>query len=124
MFVGYCDVDWAGCAGDRKSTSGGCFFLGNILIAWFSKKQNFISLSTVEVKYIATRSSCTQLLWMKQMVTEYDISQDTILLYCDNMSAIHILKISVQHSRTKHIDIRHHFIKELVGTKVISLEHV
>ncbi|CAM8963218.1 unnamed protein product [Rhodiola kirilowii] len=63
--VGYCDADWAGNAEDHKSTSGGCFFLGNNLVSWFSKKQNNISLSTVEAEYIAAGSSCIQMLWMK-----------------------------------------------------------
>ncbi|CAM8975647.1 unnamed protein product [Rhodiola kirilowii] len=58
----YCDADWAGNAEDRKSTSGGCFFLGNNLVSWFSKKKNITSLSTVEAEYIATGSCCTQLL--------------------------------------------------------------
>ncbi|CAM8989629.1 unnamed protein product [Rhodiola kirilowii] len=73
--VGYCDADWAGNAEDRKSTSGGCFFLGNNLVSWFSKKQNSISLSTAEAEYIAAGSSCTQLLWMKQMLSEYGVKQ-------------------------------------------------
>ncbi|CAM8902386.1 unnamed protein product [Rhodiola kirilowii] len=72
--VGYCDADWAGNAEDRKSTSGGCFFLGNNLVSWFSKKQNSISLSTAEAEYIAAGSSCTQLLWMKQMLSEYGVN--------------------------------------------------
>ncbi|CAM8972131.1 unnamed protein product [Rhodiola kirilowii] len=67
-FVGYCDADWAGNAEDRKSTSGGCFFLGNNLVSWFSKKQNSISLSTAEAQYITAGSCCTQMLWMKQML--------------------------------------------------------
>ncbi|CAM8889388.1 unnamed protein product [Rhodiola kirilowii] len=90
--VGYCDADWAGNAEDRKSTSGGCFFLGNNLVSWFSKKQNSISLSTAEAEYIAAGSSCTQLLWMKQMLSEYGITQKEMTLYCDNMSAISISK--------------------------------
>ncbi|MCH94711.1 gag-pol polyprotein, partial [Trifolium medium] len=65
MLVGYCDVDWAGSADDRKSTSSGCFFLGNNLISWFSKKQNYVSLSTADAEYIVAGSSCSQLLWMK-----------------------------------------------------------
>ncbi|KAA0043269.1 putative mitochondrial protein [Cucumis melo var. makuwa] len=88
ILAGYCNADWVGCARYRKSTSDGCFFLGYNLIAWFSKKQNCISLSTTEAEYIAVGSSCTQLLWMKQMLSEYDISQDTMILYCDNMCSI------------------------------------
>ncbi|CAM8956858.1 unnamed protein product [Rhodiola kirilowii] len=88
--VGYCDADWAGNAEDRKSTSGGCFFLGNNLVSWFSKKQNSISLLTVEAEYIAAGSCCTQLLWMKQMLTEYGVEQIEITLYCGNMNAISI----------------------------------
>ncbi|CAM8965248.1 unnamed protein product [Rhodiola kirilowii] len=71
--VGYCDADWAGNAEDRKSTSGGCFFLGNNLVSWFSKKQNSISLSMAEGQYIAAGSCCTHMLWMKQMLEEYGV---------------------------------------------------
>src|ERR1044072_6114369 len=71
--VGFCDADWAGSADDRKSPSGGCFFVGNNLISGFSKKQNCVSLSTAEAEYIAAGSSCTQLLWMKEMLEEYNV---------------------------------------------------
>ncbi|KAL2945752.1 hypothetical protein AAZX31_U031700 [Glycine max] len=108
----------------EKSTSGGCFYLGTNLISWFSKKQNCVSLSTAEAEYIAAGSSCSQLVWMKQMLKEYNVEQDVMTLYCDNMSAINISKNPVQHSRTKHIDIRHHYIRDLVDDKVITLKHV
>ena len=71
--VGYSDADWAGSVDDRKSTSGGCFYLGNNLVSWISKKQNFVSLSTAEAEYIAARSCCTQLIWMKKLLHDYGI---------------------------------------------------
>lgn len=122
--AGYSDADWAGCADDRKSTSGGCFYIGNNLVAWLSKKQNSISLSTAEAEYIAAGCACTQLLWMKQMLEDYGLPQDILNLYCDNTSAINISKNPVQHSRTKHIDIRHHFICDLVDEGIVSLEYL
>ncbi|XP_030479258.1 secreted RxLR effector protein 161-like [Cannabis sativa] len=69
--VGYNDYDWAGCLDDRKSASGGCFFIGNNLVSWYSKKQQSISLSTVEAEYIVAGSCCTQLIWLNKMLTDY-----------------------------------------------------
>ena len=93
------------------------------MVYWYSKKQNYISLSTAEAEYIAA-GSCTQLMWMKQMLEDYGIFQDTLYVYCDNTSAINISMNPVQHSRTKHINIRHHFIRELVENKTVVIEHV
>lgn len=92
ILVGYCDLDWHGSVNYRKSPSGGCFFLGNNLISWFSKKQNCISLSTTEAEYFAIGSSCTQLLWMKQIMKEYNMGQDVRILFHDNMDAVNISK--------------------------------
>ena len=72
--AGYSDADWAGCIDDRKSTSGGCFYLRNNLVSWMSKKHNSISLSTAEAEYIAVASCCAQLLWMKKLLHDYGIS--------------------------------------------------
>ena len=83
-----------------------------------------MSLSTTEAEYIAAGSSCSQLVWMKQMLKEYNVEQDVLILYYENLSAINISKNPIQHSRTKHIDIRHHFIRDLVEEKVVTLEHV
>ena len=79
-----------------------------------SKKQNSVSLSTAEAKYITARSCCSQLLWIKKILIDYGISQDTMVVYCDNSSAIDISKNPIQHSKTKHIEIRYHFIRYLV----------
>ena len=93
----FSDSDWAGNADDRKSTTGGCFYVGAILVAWMSKKQNSVSLSTAEAEYIAAGSCCSQLLWMKNDLTNYEKFQDTMVVYCDNSSAIDISKNPVQH---------------------------
>ena len=89
-----------------------------------SKRQNFVSLSTAGAEYIAAGSYCSQLLWMKKVLTDYGISQDTMVVYCDNSSAIDIYKNPVQHSKTKHIEIRYHFIRDLVERKIVCLEYI
>ena len=118
---GYCDTDWVGNSKDHKSAFRGCFFLGNNLVSWFSRKQNCISLSIVEVEYIETSSGCTQLIWMKNMLKDYGVSREVLTLYYDNLSVINISKNPIQHSRTKYIDIRHHYIRSSVEDKIIYL---
>ena len=88
-----------------------------------SKKNNFVSLSTTETKYIATGSYCSQFLGKKKFLS-YRISQDTMVVYCDNSSAINISKNLVQHSKTKHIEIRYHFIRDLDERKIMALEFI
>ncbi|XP_062081408.1 secreted RxLR effector protein 161-like [Humulus lupulus] len=122
--VGYSDSDWAGSLDDRKSTSRGCFYIGNNLVSWFSKKQHSISLSTAEAEYIAAGSSCTQLIWLNKMLTDYGHPQKSLILFCDSTSAINISKNPVQHSRTKHIDIRYHFIRNMIESKLLTISHV
>jgi hypothetical protein len=92
VVAGYSNADWAGNADDQKSTSGGCFYVENNLVAWMSKKQATISLSTAEVEYIAAGSCCTQLLWMKTLLGDYGFSQDTMIINYDNTSTINISK--------------------------------
>lgn len=127
--AGYSKANWASDVDDHKSTSGGCFYIGNNLISWYDKKQNSISLSTAEAEYIAADSGCIQLLCMKQMLRDYELDQGTMSLFVDNKNVIDISKNPVHHSRTKHIDtkhidIRHHFICQLVEEKVVSLDYV
>jgi len=124
VVAGYSDADWAGNANDRKSTLGGCFYVGNNLVAWMSRKQSSISLSTAEAEYIVAGSYCTQLLWMKKLICDYGFTQDTMIINCDNTSAINISKNPVKYFRTKHIDIRHHFIRDLVESRVVSLSFI
>eukprot|EP00253_Pinus_taeda_P014154 PITA_14154 len=121
----YTDVDWAGSVDDRKSTSGGAFFMGSILVSWFSKKQSSIALSTAEVEYVATASCCTQLLWMMQTFKDFQITcTPPISILCDNTSAISISKNPVMHLKTKHIPIKYHFLREQVLEQKVKLEYV
>jgi hypothetical protein len=110
--IGYSDVDWAGCKIDRKSTSGTCQFLGRSLVSWASKKQNSIALSTAEAEYIAAGHCCAQLLWMRRTLRYYGYKLSNVPLLCDNESAIHMDDNPVEHNRTKHIDIRYHFLRD------------
>nr|CAH66560.1 OSIGBa0113K06.6 [Oryza sativa] len=122
--VGYSDSDYAGCKVDRNSTSGSCQMLGRSLVSWSSKKQNSVALSTAEAEYVSAGSCCAQLLWMKQTLLDYGISFTKTPLLCDNDSAIKIANNPVQHSRTKHIDIRHHFLRDHVAKCDIVISHI
>ena len=122
--IGYSDADFAGCKVDRKSTSGGCQFLGDRLVSWSSKKQKSISTSTAEAEYIAAGSCCAQILWMKNQLQDYALSYSKIPIYCDNQSAIAMTGNPVQHSLMKHISIRYHFIREYVMEGTIELHFV
>ena len=119
--IGYSDSDYAGCKVDMKNTSGCCQFLGRSLVSWSSKKQNSVALSTTEAEYISAGNCCAQLLWMKQTLLDYGISFKNIPLLCDNESVVKLATNHVQHSRTKHIDIRHHFLRDHVGKGDISV---
>ena len=122
--LGYSDSDFAGSRVDRKSTSGGCHLLGRSLVSWSSKKQNSVALSTAEAEYIAAGACCAQILYMKQTLLDFGVKLDRIPLLCDNESAVKIAKNPVQHSRTKHIDIRHHFLRDHEAKGDISLQGV
>jgi len=122
--VGYSDSDFASCKIDRKSTSGTCYLLGSSLISWHSKKQACVVLSTTEAEYIAAGSCCAQSLWIKQQLSDFGLNLSKIPLLCDNTSVINLTKNPVQHLRTKHIEIRHHFIKDHVNNGDCEIQFV
>jgi hypothetical protein len=110
--IRYSDADYAGCKIDRKSTSGTCQFLGRSLVSCASKKQNSVALSTAEAEYIVAGHCHAQLLWMRQTLRDFGYKLSKVPLLCDNESAIRMADNPVQHSRTKHIDIRYHFLRD------------
>jgi len=122
--VGFCDADYAGDRIERKSTSGNCQFLGENLISWASKRQATIALSTAEAEYISAASCCTQLLSMKHQLEDYQITENCIPIYCDNTAAICLSKNPILHSRAKHIEIKHHFIRDYVQKGVLDIQFI
>ena len=124
QLVGYSDLDYARCHIDRKSTSRGCHFLGRSLVSWMSYKQNSVPLSTAKAEYIASDACCAQINYMKQTLLDYGVVLSKVPLLCDNESAVKLANNLVQHTRTKHIDIHHHFLRDNVAKGDISLENV
>ncbi|KAJ9557526.1 hypothetical protein OSB04_012140 [Centaurea solstitialis] len=120
----YSDSDFAGCKINRKSTTSGCHLLGGKLVSWTSKKQNSVSTSTAEAEYVAAGICCVQVLWLRNQLQDYDIQLSKIPIYCDNTSAIAIANNPVLHSKTKHIEVRYHFIRDHVMNGDIELHFV
>ena len=121
---GYSDADFAGCHLDRKSTSGTCQFLGSSLVSWSSRKQSSVAQSTIEAEYVATASCCSQLLWMISTLREFGLDFTYVPLLCDSTSAISVAKNPILHSKTKHIDVRYHFLRDHVERGDIDLGYV
>ncbi|GKC46836.1 retrovirus-related pol polyprotein from transposon TNT 1-94 [Tanacetum coccineum] len=122
--IAFVDADHAGCQDPRHSTSGSMQFLGDRLVSWSSKRQKSAAISNTEAEYIAMSGCCAQILWMRSQLTDYGLGFNKIPMYWDNKSAIALSCNNVQHSRSKHIDIRFHFIKEHVENGVIELYFV
>jgi hypothetical protein len=122
QLTAYSDADWANCVDERKRTNGGAFFLGDSLVAWLSKKQGSISLSTTKAEYIFVATCCTQISWMIQTLADLKVTYiDPIPIHCDNTSAISVSKNHFLHSKTNHIPIKYHFLIEQVTNKIVQL---
>nr|GEX34049.1 putative ribonuclease H-like domain-containing protein [Tanacetum cinerariifolium] len=117
----YSDSDYAGANLDRKSTTRGCQFLDSRLILWQCKKQTVMATSTTEAKYVAAANCCGQVLWIQNQMLNYGFKFMSTKIYIDNESTICIAKNLVFHSKTKHIEIRHHFIRDAYKKKLIQV---
>ncbi|GJS02705.1 putative ribonuclease H-like domain-containing protein [Tanacetum coccineum] len=117
----FSDSDYAGASLDRKSTTGGCQFLGKRLISWQCKKQTIIANSTTEAEYVAATNCCGKALWIQNQMLDYGFNFMNTKIYIDNESTICIVKNLVFHSKTKHIEIRHYFIRDSYEKKLIQV---
>ncbi|GJR58225.1 putative ribonuclease H-like domain-containing protein [Tanacetum coccineum] len=120
----FSDSDYAGANLDRKSITGGCQFLGSRLISWQCKKQTIVATSTTEAEYVAAASCCGQVLWIQNQMLDYGFNFMNTKIHIDNESTICIVKNPVYHSKTKHIEIRHHFIRDSYEKKLIRVEKI
>ncbi|GBN71979.1 Retrovirus-related Pol polyprotein from transposon TNT 1-94 [Araneus ventricosus] len=126
VVYGYSDSDRGKSQEDRKSYSGYCFMLSNSVISWLSRKQKTVALRSTESEYMSLSDSCKEALYLQKLLSELDlgISCKQITINVDNHSAIKLAENSLFHSRTKHIDIRHHFIRDVLEDGKIALKHV
>ncbi|KAJ0820166.1 putative RNA-directed DNA polymerase [Helianthus annuus] len=120
---GYSDSDFECCKVNAKSTTAGCQFFGSRLVTWQCKKQTSVALSTCEAEYVSANSCCSQILWIQQKMRDYGLKFLNTPLFVDNEAAINITKNPV-HPKTKHIKIRHHFIRDCFEKKLIRIEKI
>ncbi|GJS85931.1 putative ribonuclease H-like domain-containing protein [Tanacetum coccineum] len=120
----FSDSDYGGSNLDRKSTTGGCQFLGQRLISWQCKKQTIVATSTTEAEYVAAANCCGQVLWVQNQLLDYGFNFMNTKIHIDNESTICIMKNPMYHSKIKHIEIRHHFIRDCYEKKLISVEKI
>ncbi|GKA89566.1 ribonuclease H-like domain-containing protein, partial [Tanacetum coccineum] len=123
--IAYSDADWAGCPTTQWSTSGYCFFLGNNLLSWSSKRQPTLSCSSAEVEYHGVANAVAETCWIRNLLRElHTPSSSATIVYCDNLSVVYLSSNPVQHQRTKHIEIDIHFVWDLVATGQVRVLHV
>ena len=123
--VAYCDADWGGDKADRKSTTGYCVYMNDNLISWNTKKQVTVALSTAEAELMAIVEAVKEVKWMSQLLTEMNVNvKMPISIYTDNQAAIKIAQHDIEHDRTKHIDIKYHFIRDEINNKQVAINWI
>ncbi|KAD0618050.1 hypothetical protein E3N88_43977 [Mikania micrantha] len=120
---GYSDSDWAGSIDDRKSVSAYGFNIGSGAISWCVKKQNSVALSSTEAEYISATAATCQAVWLRRILEDLGFKQmEATTIWCDSRSAIHLSKNPALHGRSKHIELKHHFIRDMVAQKQVELK--
>ena len=124
VIVGFSDADWAGDANDRKSTSGYLFMVSGAPVSWKSKKQTCVALSTAEAEYVALTAATQEITWLRQLLKDLHNEQvKPTVIHEDNQSAICIAQNTQYHGKTKHIDIKYHFVREKVSDRTVELRY-
>ena len=124
ILEGFTDADMAGDVDSRKSTSGYVFTFSRGAISWQSKLQKCVALSTTEAEYIAAVEASKEMLWLKRFLRELGLEQGEYVVLCDSQSAIDLSKNSMYHARTKHIDVRYHWLRNVIEEKMMKLKKV
>jgi hypothetical protein len=122
---GYADADWEGSAVDRKSTFGCCFTLGSAMVSWCSRKQTSVALSTTEAEYIALCVAVREAVWLHKLLANlFGHEMDSTVIHCDNQSCVKLSKNHVFHDNSKHIEIKHHYIRDMVQRKEVHVQYL
>ena len=109
----YVDSNWESSSIDRKSTSGCCFSMGSGVISWLSRKQSCVALSTAEAEYVVSCSASCEVVWLRKLLSDlFDLQLDATCIYCDNQSCVKLKENLVFNDKSKHIEIKYHYIKE------------
>jgi len=122
--VGNVDADYGGDLDRRRSLSACIFTLCRSAITWYSSLQAIAVMSTTEAEYIAATEGMKEAIWLRGLVSELGLQQDVLVIFCDNKSVVHLTRNSKYHSRTKHNEIKHHFIRDIVDTADIIVEKI
>jgi hypothetical protein len=122
--AGYSDSDWASDKGDRRSTTGYFFMLNGNAISWNSKRQKTVAASSCEAEYMALFEAVKEFTWLSKLLEDLGEPLEKFVVHCDNKSAIELAKNPVHHQRSKHIDIKYHFIRERVQAGAFELQYL
>ena len=125
MLHGFSNFDWVGSAQDRKSTSEFSLSLGSAMVSWSSRKRGLVALSTIEVEYISASDASREAIWLRKLLSDlFDSSLEPVVIHCDNQSCVKLSENPVFHDRSKHIEIRYHYVRNMVQRRAISLRYI
>lgn len=123
--VAYSDADWANCADTRRSVSGVVLLLNGGPVTWFSRKQGVVATSTTDAEYVAVHDAGKEIVWIRRLLKEIGCNQnEPTTLFCDSAAAEKLIANPILHRRTKHIDVKFHYIRELVKSGIIEIKHI